>query len=144
MASEATMIRVLDLLTRAPRSQIESLSAGGAGQAKSLRRIVATKNVVAVGISQKISKKRPTGTLSGFKKFVTGGDFVNGADCAIARPLDARRDELVSAIKGLGVPRGATAPVRGMRIVKVGRTTNKRRPGRSATSTSASRSTTTT
>src|SRR5437867_10090116 len=83
-------------------------------------------------------------TLSGFKKFVTGGDFVNGADCAIARPLDARRDELVSAIKGLGVPRGASAPVRGMRIVKVGRTTNKRRPGRSATSTSASRSTTTT
>src|SRR5207247_2575684 len=32
---------------------------------------------------------------------------------------------LVSAIKGLGVPRGATAPVRGMRIVKVGRTTNR-------------------
>src|SRR3989440_2641961 len=64
MASEATMIRVLDLLTRAPRSQIESLSAGGAGQAKSLRRIVATKNVVAVGISEKISKKRPTGKLA--------------------------------------------------------------------------------
>ena len=265
MASEATMIRVLDLLTRAPRSQIESLSAGGAGQAKSLRRIVATKNVVAVGISEKISKKRPTGklavtfyvekkippkklradvmipptvpeslsgpaavptdviaigrlrlevnairnpvqpgnsighvditagtlgalvrkgqtvhilsnshvlarsgrarigddilypgdadggeapadlvaTLSGFKKFVTGGDFVNGADCAIARPLDARRDELVSAIKGLGVPRGATAPVRGMRIVKVGRTTDKT-TGTVRASTSASRSTTTT
>src|SRR5207245_8951576 len=64
MASEATMSRVLDLLTRAPRAQIESLSAGGAGQAKSLRRIVATKNVVAVGISEKISKKRPTGKLA--------------------------------------------------------------------------------
>src|SRR2546422_1308897 len=64
MASEATMIRVLDLLTRAPRSQIESLSAGGAGQAKSLRRIVATKNVVAVGISEKISQKKPTGKLA--------------------------------------------------------------------------------
>src|SRR3989449_7870137 len=247
MASEATMIRVLDLLTRARRSQIESLSAGGAGQAKSLRRIVATKNVVAVGISEKISKKRPTGklavtfyvekkippkklrgdvmvpphvrdslsgpaavptdviaigrlrlevnairnpvqpgnsighvditagtlgalvrkgqtvhilsnshvlarsgrarigddilypgdadggeapadlvaTLSGFKKFVTGGDFVHGPDCAIARPLDARRHELESAIQRLGVPSVATAQVRGMRSVKVGRTTNK-------------------
>jgi hypothetical protein len=247
MASETTMVRVLDLLTKASASQIESLGAAGADHAKSLRHIVGTKNVVAVGISEKISKKKPTGklavtfyvekkipkkklradamipptmpesmsgpaavptdviaigrlrlevnairkpvqpgnsighvdisagtlgalvkkgpavhilsnshvlarsgrakigddilypgdadggkspadfvaTLSGFKKFVTGGDFVNRADCAIARPLAARRDELVSAIKGLGVPRGTIAAVRGMKVVKVGRTTNK-------------------
>jgi len=247
MASEATIVRCLDLLTKAPPSQIESLRAGGADHARSLRRIVDSKNVVAVGISEKISKKKPTGKLavtfyvekkipmkklradrmipptvpetlsgpeavptdvvaigrlrlevnairspvqpgnsighvdisagtlgalvtrggdvhilsnshvlarsgrakhgddilypgdadggklpadlvaklSGFKKFVTGGDFVNRADCAIAKPLTARRGDLVSAIKGLGVPKGATVPVRGMKVVKVGRTTNK-------------------
>ena len=238
---------LLDLLTKASPSQLESLRAGGADHARSLRRIVDSKNVVAVGISEKISKKKPTGTLavtfyvekkipmkklradrmipptmpetlsgpeavptdvvaigrlrlevnairtpvqpgnsighvdisagtlgalvtrggdvhilsnshvlarsgrakngddilypgdadggklpadlvaklSGFKKFVTGGDFVNRADCAIAKPLTARRGDLVSAIKGLGVPKGATVPVRGMKVVKVGRTTNK-------------------
>ena len=247
MASEATIVRCLDLLTKAPPSEIESLRAGGADHARSLRRIVDSKNVVAVGISEKISKKKPTGKLavtfyvekkipmkklradrmipptvpetlsgpeavptdvvaigrlrlevnairspvqpgnsighvdisagtlgalvtrgghvhilsnshvlarsgrakngddilypgdadggklpadlvaklSGFKKFVTGGDFVNRADCAIAKPLTARRGDLVSAIKGLGVPKGATVPVRGMKVVKVGRTTNK-------------------
>jgi hypothetical protein len=247
MASEATMIRVLDLLTKAPKSKVEALGGGASDQATSLRRIIARPNVVAVGISEKITKKKRTGKLavtfyvekkvskaklrgedmipptmpevlsgpeavptdvivigrlrlevnairkpvqpgnsighvmisagtlgalvtkggnlhilsnshvlarsgrakngddiiypgdadggkspadfvaklSGVKKFVTGGDFVNRADCAIAKPLTARREDLVSAIKGLGVPKGTTKAVRNMTVVKVGRTTNK-------------------
>jgi len=247
MASEATMVRVLDLLTSAPRSRVESLGSGARDQTRSLRRIIAKKNVVAVGISEKISKKRATGKLavtfyvekkvaknklrgddmipptmpevlsgpqaiptdvivigrlkpevnalrnpvqpgnsighvkitagtlgalvtkgqrvhllsnshvlarsglakkgddilypgpedggkspadlvaklSGFKAFVTGGDFVNRADCAIAEPLIPRRKDLVSLIRGLAIPKGTTSPARGMKVVKVGRTTNK-------------------
>src|SRR5438309_5920432 len=247
MASEATIVRCLDLLTKAPPSQIESLRAGGADHARSLRRIVDSNNVVAVGIGEKISKKKPTGKLavtfyvekkipmkklradrmipptvpetlsgpeavptdvvaigrlrlevnairspvqpgnsighvdisagtlgalvtrggdvhilsnshvlarsgrakngddilypgdadggklpaalvaklSGFKTFVTGGDFVNRADCAIAKPLIPRRKDLVSLIRGLAIPKGTTSPARGMKVVKVGRTTNK-------------------
>jgi len=64
MASEATIVRCLDLLTKAPPSQLESLRAGGADHARSLRRIVDSNNVVAVGISEKISKKKPTGKLA--------------------------------------------------------------------------------
>src|SRR5207302_4633823 len=64
MASEATMVRVLDLLTSAPRSRVESLGSGARDQTRSLRRIIAKKNVVAVGISEKISKKRATGKLA--------------------------------------------------------------------------------
>jgi len=247
MASESTMVRVLDLLTKVPRARLESLGEGAADHAESLRRIIEKPNVVAVGISEKISKKKPTGklavtfyverkvpktklhavdmipptmpealsgpeavptdviaigrlrpevnairkpvqpgnsvghvnitagtlgalvkkggtvhilsnshvlarsglakngdkvlypgkadggklpgdlvaTLSGFKKFVTGGDFVNHADCAIAKPVPARSADLASAIKGLGVPKGTTKANRGMKVVKVGRTTNK-------------------
>lgn len=247
MASEKTIARVLDLLTKAPQSEIESLRAGASTQAKSIRRIIGTKNIVAVGISEKITKRKPTGKLaltfyverkvslkklraaslipptvpealsgpeaiptdvivigkirpevnatrnpvqpgnsighvditagtlgavvtkgntlhvlsnshvlavsgtakkgdsiiypgdadggampddlvarlSGFKKFVTGGDFVNRADCAIAKPTAARLPDLVSEIKGLGVPKGTIKPERGMKVVKVGRTTGK-------------------
>jgi hypothetical protein len=247
MASEKTIERVLDLLTRAAPARVESLKAGARREAKSIRRIVGTKNVVAVGISEKITGRRPTGKLaltfyverkvplrklradavipatvpealggaeaiptdvvvlgrlrpevnkrrspvqpgnsighaditagtlgavvtrrnvihllsnshvlavsgsaaigdpiiypgdadggrmpddlvarlSGFKRFVTGGDFVNRADCAIARPTAARLPDLVSEIRGLGVPAGTIKPERGMKVVKVGRTTGK-------------------
>lgn len=64
-------------------------------------------------------------TLAGFVKFTTGGSFVNSVDCAIAKPTAARLAELVSEIKGLGVPKGTIKPVRGMKVVKVGRTTGK-------------------
>ncbi|MBC7929465.1 MAG: hypothetical protein H7Z38_02760 [Rubrivivax sp.] len=248
MASEKTIERVLDLLTKAPQSEVESLSVAGAStQAKSMRRIVGTKNIVAVGISEKITKRKPTGKLaltfyvekkvsmknlkaaaaipptvpeslsgpeaiptdvivigklrpevnairkplqpgnsighvditagtfgavvtksgsfhllsnshvlalsgaakigdaiiypgdadggkmpgdlvaklSGVKKFITGGEFVNHVDCAIAKPTAARLADLRSEIKGLGVPKGTIKPVRGMKVVKVGRTTGK-------------------
>ena len=248
MASEATIERVLNLLTKAPKARIESLRRAGApDQAKSMRRIIGTSNVVAVGISEKITKEEPTGrlaltfyverkvslkklradalipptvpeslsgpeavptdvivlgklrpevnavrhpvqpgnsighaditagTLGGivrkggryyllsnshvlalggtakrgdaiiypgdldggrvpddvvgklasFKKFIVGSDFVNRVDCAIAKPNPAREAELMSQIRKLAVPKGVIAPRRGMRVVKVGRTTGK-------------------
>lgn len=247
MASEKAIERVLDLLTKAPPAAVEALGVGGSAQTRSLRRILASRNVVGVGISEKITKKQPTGklgltfyvqrkispkkllaemsvpptvpeSLSGpeaipcdvvvlgkikpearvtrhpvqpgysighvdvsagtlgavvskggeffllsnshvlalsgtakkgdsiiypgdadggkmpddlvakladFEKFVTGGEFVNRADCAIAKPTAARRADVVSEIKGVGVPRGKIKPVRGMQVVKVGRTTGK-------------------
>ena len=247
MASEKAIEKVLDLLTNASQSEVESLQAGGSTHARAMRRIINTKNVVAVGISEKISKRKATGklaltfyvqkkvslkklkaemaipptvpeslggpeaiptdvvvlgkivpeanikrnpvepgnsighvditagtfgavvakgsrlfilsnshvlalsgtakvgdsiiypgdidggsmpadlvaTLAGFEKFTTGGAFVNHADCAIAKPTAARLANLVSEIRGLGVPKGTIKPVRGMKVVKVGRTTGK-------------------
>jgi len=247
MASEKAILKVLDLLTIAPPSQLESLGADATGQAKSIRKIVGTKNIVAVGISEKRTKGKSTGklaltfyvekkvplsklkadklipptvpealsgpeaiptdvivigklrpevnatrhpvqpgnsighvnitagtlgaivskgtvlhllsnshvlavsgtakkgdsiiypgkadggampadlvaTLADFKKFVTGGDFVNRVDCAIAKPTAARLADVVSQIKGFIVPKGTIKPVRGMTVVKVGRTTGK-------------------
>jgi hypothetical protein len=65
--------------------------------------------------------------LEDFVEFVTGGDFVNRVDCAVAKPLDGRLADLTSEIKGLGVPSGTVLPKRGMQITKVGRTTGKTR-----------------
>ena len=247
MASETTILRMLDLLTTAPTAELQSLGAAAPTHATSLRRIMGTKNVVAVGVSEKITKKKSTGklaltfyverkvprsklradmfipptmpealtgeeavptdvvvlgklrpevnfkrnpiepgnsighvaigagtlgavvrkgkvihllsnshvlalsgtakkgddiiypgaldgggmpadlvaTLSGFVKFQVGGDFVNRVDCAIAKPTPARLPNVVSEIRGLGVPKGTIKPKRGMKIVKVGRTTGK-------------------
>lgn len=245
--SEKSIERVLELLTRAPAARIESLGSAKRGRARSMRRIVKTKNIVAMGISEKITKQKRTGQLaltfyverkislkklradsavpgtvpealsgpeaiptdvvvlgkirpevnaiknplqpgnsighvdisagtlgavvtkggafhilsnshvlalsgtakkgdaiiypgdadggaepdnlvaklSGFKKFVPGTAFVNRVDCAIAKPTPARLADLVSEIKGLGLPKGTIKPERGMKIVKVGRTTGK-------------------
>jgi hypothetical protein len=249
MATEKTIERVLDLLTKAPAAEIESLGVAEKGHARAMRRIVESRNVVGLGISEKITQKQPTGklaltfyvrkkislkklraeqavpptvpeSLSGpeaipcdvvvvgkivpevdplvtrnpiqpgysighvditagtlgavvskggefyllsnshvlavggtakkgdsivypgkadggrmpddlvakltdFKKFTTGGDFVNRVDCAIAKPTAARLADVTSEIKGLGVPKGKTKAVRGMKVVKVGRTTRK-------------------
>lgn len=82
MNTEKNIERVLNLLTRARPPKVESLavkpSAKKPGAAKagtamrsartrqtlSLRRIVKTKNIVAVGISEKISKGRKVGKLA--------------------------------------------------------------------------------
>lgn len=64
------------------------------------------------------------GTLTQVVPFVTGGQFVNRMDAAVATIVPGRRSELRSRIPTLGiVPSGTTDPVRGMQIVKVGRTT---------------------
>jgi hypothetical protein len=63
--------------------------------------------------------------LTGFKAFVPGGAFVNRVDCAIAKPTNVRLGDLIAEIKGWGLPRGIIKPARGMKVIKVGRTTGK-------------------
>lgn len=250
MASEQTILNVLNLLTTASQSKVETLGLEATSHAKSMRKIVGTRNIVAVGISEKTKNRKKTGKLaltfyvekkvpksqlradklipptvpealsgpeaiptdvvvigklvpeatkvnktrnpvqpgnsighvditagtlgafvtkgqtlhilsnshvlavsgtakigdsiiypgdadggampddlvaklSGFKKFVTGGGFVNRVDCAIAKPTAARLPDVVSQIKGFIVPKGTIKPKRGMTVVKVGRTTGK-------------------
>jgi hypothetical protein len=64
MASEQSLLRALDLLTIAPQAEIESLSRGVRAHTKVMRRVVDTKNVVAVGISEKVSDGERTGKLA--------------------------------------------------------------------------------
>lgn len=64
MASEESLVRALDLLTVAPQAELESLSLAARSHTKIIRRVVDTKNVVAVGISEKVSQGKPTGTLA--------------------------------------------------------------------------------
>lgn len=64
------------------------------------------------------------GTLTHIVPFVTGGEFVNQMDVAVATINPARRAELRSRIPDIGlVPSATTKPVRGMHVVKFGRTT---------------------
>ncbi|HKR01402.1 MAG TPA: hypothetical protein VJT09_12065, partial [Pyrinomonadaceae bacterium] len=60
MASEKKLLRALDLLTVAADSDLESLGASGDEHARKVKRIIATKNVVGVGISEKESRGRRT------------------------------------------------------------------------------------
>lgn len=56
--------------------------------------------------------------------FEPGGAFVNTMDVAVATVVRERRAEVRSRIALLGVvPGGTTLPARGMKVVKVGRTT---------------------
>jgi hypothetical protein len=64
MASEKILLRALDLLTIAPHAEIAALSEGGSEHARHIRRIVESRNVIAVGISEKESRGRPTGKLA--------------------------------------------------------------------------------
>jgi hypothetical protein len=64
-------------------------------------------------------------TLVAFEKFTVGGDFVNRVDCALAKPTQARVADLISEIQGVGIPKGTIKPKRGMKVVKLGRTTGK-------------------
>jgi hypothetical protein len=63
--------------------------------------------------------------LAGFKKFAMGAGYLNRVDCAIAKPTAERLGDLMTEIKGLGLPSGTIKPVRGMKVTKVGRTTGK-------------------
>ncbi|HYV94025.1 MAG TPA: hypothetical protein VE978_19770 [Chitinophagales bacterium] len=249
MATETEIKRILDLLTTAPAAHVESLAVPAKGHTESLRRMTNSKNVVAIGIGEKISNKERTGKLSltfyvekkislkklradmaipptvpealsgntavptdvivigkikpqikpnitkkpiqpghsighvditagtlgavvtdgksnfllsnshvlansgigkkgdaivypgiadegeipadlvaklhAFKKFIVGGAFSNRVDCAIAKPTKARLPDVTSEIKGLGVPKGTTLAVRGMKVIKVGRSSGK-------------------
>jgi hypothetical protein len=253
MASEENLVRALDLLTIAPQGEIESLTVGAQSHVSKMRQVVDTKNVVAVGISEKVTDGKPTGTLAmtfyvnrkkrlsklgahvavpptvpeaisgpeaiptdvveigmprlevddlpspmvsrtpiqpgfsvghvkvtagtlgaivtknkqllilsnshvlansglgkkgdgilypgsidkgkspkdligmleDFVEFKVGDDFLNHVDCAVAVPSPERLSDLNAEIKGLFIPRGVTKAVRGMEIVKVGRTTGE-------------------
>lgn len=71
--------------------------------------------------------KAPADVIATFLKAVrlrAGGAYVNRADCAIAR-LTPHGRRVLPAIRLVGGPSGTVLPKRGMRIVKVGRTTRK-------------------
>ncbi len=245
MASEKKIREVLDLLTTASQFQIESLSFSATKQTKSLQDIIKTKNIVALGISEKRSDQEPTGklaltfyvrkkvplnelmadeaipatipdaitgtvaiptdivevgeilpqinatrnpiqpgnsiehlkvtcgtlgalvtdgeslyalsnshvlansgkakkgdeiiypgdadggvktadtvgVLSDFLPFIKGDDYINKADCAIAKISPDRFNYIKANIKGKGLPKGLSKPKRGMTVYKVGRTT---------------------
>ena len=253
MATEEDLIRALDLMTVAPQGVMAGLTAGVRSHVSRMRRVVDTKNVVAVGISEKVTQGKPTGALAvtfyvnrkkplnklgaksvvppavpegisgsepiptdvvaigrprlevddlasplatrdpiqpgfsighvdvtagtlgaivikdgqflilsnshvlansglgkkgdgilypasgddgkapkdliaklvDFVPFQLGDDFLNHVDCAVALPLPKRMGHLRSEIKGLFVPRGTSKPLRGMEVVKVGRTTGE-------------------
>jgi hypothetical protein len=249
MASENRILRVLDIITRAPAVKMGSLHVAARTHGRSFRRILDSDNVVAVGVSEKISRRKRTGKLAltfyvqrklplnelsadmavpptvpealsgpeaiptdvivlgklrpelkairnpvqpghsighvdvsagtlgaivmrvnqlfllsnshvlannglakkgdaiiypgdadggldpgdivarlaSVKKFKPGNGFVNRVDCAIAKPTAARLADLISEVKGLGIPKGTIKPKRGMKIVKVGRTSGKTR-----------------
>jgi len=63
--------------------------------------------------------------LEKFHPFVNTLKFVNEVDCAIARPTAAGLAKINRQIKDLGLPKGTIKAKRGMKIVKVGRTTRK-------------------
>jgi len=249
MATESKIVQVLDLLTTSTEAHVESLAAEKKGHAMNMRSLINQKNIIAVGISEKISNERRTGKLAltfyvekkvdlkklradqaipptiaesisgttaiptdvvvigklrleanplftnkplqpgfsighkditagtfgavvtdgkdlyilsnshvlaksgkgkkgdaiiypgkfdggklpkdvvailhDFAAFTPGGDFVNHVDCAIAKPTEAGLAILQAEITQLGLPKGTTKAVRGMKIVKVGRTTGK-------------------
>jgi len=60
-------------------------------------------------------------TLSEFKKFTLGGDFVNRCDAAIAKILPGRIGELIPSIPGIAGAPGIMAPTIGMKVVLKGR-----------------------
>jgi len=63
--------------------------------------------------------------LEKFHPFEKSIKFVNEVDCAIARPTTEGLAKINRQIKDLGLPKGTIKPKRGMKIVKVGRTTSK-------------------
>jgi hypothetical protein len=64
MVSEKALVRALDLLTVAPKGEVESLGVGGPRHVREIRRVIDSKNIVAVGISEKVSDGKPTGNLA--------------------------------------------------------------------------------
>jgi hypothetical protein len=63
-------------------------------------------------------------TLADFVPLNRGAGHPNIVDCAIAEPVKKRLPDVRSDIKTLGFPMGTVHARRGMRVVKVGRTTD--------------------
>jgi hypothetical protein len=64
MATEQKIKTVLDLLTIAPVSHVESLGFSARSRTSDLKNIIDQKNIVAVGISEKVSGNEKTGKLA--------------------------------------------------------------------------------
>lgn len=74
------------------------------------------------------SGKSPADVRAKLHKFIPfkkGKDFLNTVDCAIAIPLAEHLPGMLAEIMGQGVPKGTIKPKRGMKVVKIGRTTGK-------------------
>lgn len=74
------------------------------------------------------SGKSPADVKAILHKFIAlqkGAGYPNVTDCAIAAPLDDQLLNMLSEIKGVGVPKGVIKAKRGMKVVKVGRTSGK-------------------
>jgi hypothetical protein len=63
--------------------------------------------------------------LHSFVPFNINEKYGNVVDCALAKPTDEQLINMLSEIKGFGLPKGVAKPKRGMKVVKVGRTTGK-------------------
>jgi hypothetical protein len=64
MASEKSIKQVLDLLTVAEPPQLQSMKLMARKRTASVKDIINMKNVVGIGISEKISDMKATGKLS--------------------------------------------------------------------------------
>jgi hypothetical protein len=64
MASEKAILGALDLVTTGPQAELEALGAGGDTQVRGLRSIIASPNIVGVGIGEKRVAGQNTGTLA--------------------------------------------------------------------------------
>ena len=64
METPRNLLRALDMVTRPQEPELELLDAARAAHVMQMRSIFDDPNVVGVGISEKVSEKRPTGELS--------------------------------------------------------------------------------
>lgn len=64
MATEKNIRRALDLLTTAPAFRVESLRDDTRAHTEDLREKIEQKNVVALGICEKVTNKKGTGKLA--------------------------------------------------------------------------------
>ncbi len=64
MATEKKILEVLNALTKKSQGSTEALMPGSTAHRDNLKKIMASDNVLAIGISEKISKKKKTGKLA--------------------------------------------------------------------------------
>lgn len=82
-------------------------------------------HVIYPGVADGGKPSDRVGKLARFVKFDTTGQFVNTADCAIAAIDSSKSSDVDASIKGIGLPVGIAPVKRGMKVMKVGRTSGK-------------------
>ncbi len=63
METPKNLLRALDLMTQDAKPAVESLGVAGANHFERTRRVFEDKNIVAIGISQKVTEKQDVGEL---------------------------------------------------------------------------------